>query len=113
MAIVTEVAGRITDVAVKENQHVEPGDLLFRIDPEAYRIALQQAEAAVSAARLQVEQMRTAYHSAEAELGAAQDAADYAQKVFDRYQQLVKTRHGRHAHNMTRWRTTSAPRARG
>ena len=61
VAIVTEVAGRITDVAVTENQHVERGDLLFRIDPEAYRIALQQAEAAVAAARMQVEQMRATF----------------------------------------------------
>jgi membrane fusion protein (multidrug efflux system) len=91
VAIVAEVAGRITDVAVTENQHVEAGDLLFRIDPEAYRIALQQAEATVAAARMQVEQMRAAYHSAEAELKAAEDNADYAQKVFDRYQALVKT----------------------
>jgi membrane fusion protein (multidrug efflux system) len=91
VAIVAEVAGRITDVAVTENQHVERGDLLFRIDPEAYRIALQQAEAAVAAARMQVEQMRATFHSAEAELKAAQDNADYTQKVFDRYQALVKT----------------------
>lgn len=91
VAIVAEVAGRITDVAVTENEPVKRGDLLFRIDPEAYRIALQQADAAISAARMQVEQMRAAYNSAEAEQKSAQDNADYAQKVFDRYQALVKT----------------------
>ena len=93
VSIVAEVAGRITDVAVAENQHVEAGDLLFRIDPEAYQIAYEQAEAGVAAARLQVEQMRSAYRQAEAELKQAQDDLDYKQKVFDRYQKLVQSGH--------------------
>ena len=38
--------GPIVEVAVKENQPVKKGDLLFRIDPAPYRIALAQAEAA-------------------------------------------------------------------
>ncbi len=70
VSIVAEVAGRITDVAVSENEHVKAGDLLFRIDPEAYQIAYEQAQAGVAAARLQVEQMRSAYRQAEAELSA-------------------------------------------
>ncbi len=89
VSIVAEVSGRITDVAVGENDHVKAGDLLFRIDPQAYQIALEQAEAGVSAARLQVEQMRSTYHQAEAELAQAKDDLDYKQKVFDRYQKLV------------------------
>jgi membrane fusion protein (multidrug efflux system) len=91
VSIVAEVAGRITDVAVSENDDVRTGELLFRIDPEAYQIALEQAEAAIAAARLQVEQMRSTYHQAEAELEQARDDLDYKQKVFDRYQKLVQT----------------------
>jgi membrane fusion protein (multidrug efflux system) len=89
--VVAEVAGRITDVAVAENQPVAAGDLLFRIDPQAYRIELDQAEAAVAAARLQVEQMRSSYHQAEAELATARDDLDYRQKVFDRISQLARS----------------------
>ncbi len=91
VSIVAEVAGRITDVAVSENEHVKAGDLLFRIDPEAYQIAYEQAQAGIAAARLQVEQMRSAYRQAEAELSAARDDLDYKQKVFDRYQKLVQS----------------------
>src|SRR3954452_18718300 len=39
-----DVAGRIVEVSVRENDTVHQGDLLFRIDPEPYRLALQQAE---------------------------------------------------------------------
>jgi membrane fusion protein (multidrug efflux system) len=91
VSINAEVAGRITNVAVAENQHVKAGDLLFRIDPEAYQIAYEQAEAAVSSARLQVEQMRTTYRQAVATLNEAEDDLGYKQTVFDRYAKLVQS----------------------
>jgi membrane fusion protein (multidrug efflux system) len=40
-----QVSGPIVEVSVRENQHVETGQVLFRIDPEPFRIALAQAEA--------------------------------------------------------------------
>jgi membrane fusion protein (multidrug efflux system) len=47
VSIAPEVSGRIVEVPVSQNQVVKAGDLLFRINPAAYRIALMQAEAAV------------------------------------------------------------------
>jgi membrane fusion protein (multidrug efflux system) len=47
ISVAPEISGRITDVRVVENQRVKAGDLLFRIDPEPYRIALMEADAAV------------------------------------------------------------------
>jgi len=43
--IAPEVAGRVVEVNAKENAHVSKGQVLFRIDPEPYRIALQGAQA--------------------------------------------------------------------
>jgi multidrug resistance efflux pump len=45
-----EVAGRIVELPVADNQFVHKGDLLLVIDPTNYRIALQLAEAAVAQA---------------------------------------------------------------
>jgi RND family efflux transporter MFP subunit len=42
-----EVAGRIVELPVVDNQLVRKGDLLMRIDPTDYRIAVSLAEAAV------------------------------------------------------------------
>jgi multidrug resistance efflux pump len=42
-----EIAGRIVELPVVDNQFVHKGDLLLLIDPTNYRIALQLAEAAV------------------------------------------------------------------
>ena len=48
--IAPEVSGTITAVEVSNNQFVEAGDVLFRIDDENYRLVLQQAEAALDQA---------------------------------------------------------------
>ena len=52
---------------VADNEVVKAGDVLFVVDPEPYRIALAQADAALGAARLNVEQLRAAYGQAVAQ----------------------------------------------
>src|SRR3954466_5456712 len=44
VSVAPEVNGIITEVMVHENQRVRRGDLLFRIDPRPFRIALANAE---------------------------------------------------------------------
>jgi len=90
VAITADQSGRIVDVEVRENQAVKKGDLLFKIDPEPYTIALNQADAAVAVARLQVEQLRSSYQQAVSEEKSAEDSLDYQQKVFSRQQDLLK-----------------------
>ncbi len=46
--------GYITAVPVTDNQHVNAGDVIARIDDRDYRIALAQAEAQVAAAKANV-----------------------------------------------------------
>ena len=42
-----DVSGRIVELDVRDNQAVHKGDVLFRIDPEPYRLRVDQARAAV------------------------------------------------------------------
>jgi multidrug resistance efflux pump len=46
VTIAPEVAGHVNDLRVKDNQFVHKGDVLFEIDPDDYRIALDRALAA-------------------------------------------------------------------
>src|SRR5215472_6443548 len=42
-----DVSGRIVELNVRDNQKVRKGDVLFRIDPDPYRMRVDQARAAV------------------------------------------------------------------
>src|ERR1700724_2067088 len=42
-----DVSGRIVELDARDNQAVRKGDVLFRIDPEPYRMRVDQARAAV------------------------------------------------------------------
>ncbi|MCB9994224.1 MAG: HlyD family secretion protein [Hyphomicrobiaceae bacterium] len=84
VSISADVPGRVVEVHVSDNETVQAGDLLFQIDPEPYRIALEQADAALAAARLNVEQLRVTYATAEAKLAAAENVLAIRQKAEDR-----------------------------
>ncbi|SMH31858.1 membrane fusion protein, multidrug efflux system [Mesorhizobium australicum] len=82
VTISSETAGRIVDMRVAENMKVKAGDVLFAVDPEPYRIALAQADAALAQARLQVEQLRAAYGQAQTQAKtAAGDVAYYTDQL--------------------------------
>lgn len=90
VSVSSDVAGRIVEVAVRENQHVKAGDLLFRIDPEPYRIALEQANAALANAQVQVATLKTSYAGTGADIQAARDKIAAAQEEYDRQAALMK-----------------------
>jgi RND family efflux transporter MFP subunit len=54
-----EVAGRIVELPVADNQLVHKGDLLMVIDPTDYRIAVHQGEAAVEQAKAVAQNTQT------------------------------------------------------
>jgi membrane fusion protein (multidrug efflux system) len=83
------VAGQVVEVAVRDNQRVRLGQVLFRIDPEPYQIALDQAEARLGSTRLQIEALKTTYRQQQAELQSAKDTADFSEREYDRKKALV------------------------
>lgn len=89
VSIASEAAGRVVSVDIAENQVVKKGDVLFAIDPEPYRIALAQADAAVAGARLNVEQLRAAYNQSMAQERSAASEVDYSQSQYDRAADLA------------------------
>jgi membrane fusion protein, multidrug efflux system len=89
ITISTEVSGRVAEVAVDPNQHVTRGQLLFTLDEEPFRIALQRAEAQLATARNDIESMRATLREKQAALKAAQDSLAYLGREFDRQQQLA------------------------
>jgi len=83
------IDGRVVEIDVKENQAVRKGQVLFRLEPADYQVAVSEAEAALAAARLKVGGSRAVYAQRQADLAAAQEAADYARREAARQKALA------------------------
>jgi membrane fusion protein (multidrug efflux system) len=83
------VAGQAVEIAVHDNERVRKGQLLFRIDPEPHQIAVDQAEARLGSARLQIDVLKANYRQQQAELQSAMDSAAYDEREFERKKALV------------------------
>ena len=90
ITIASDASGRVVEVPIHDNETVRAGDTLFVVDPEPYRIALTQADAALATSRLNVEQMRSAYHQALAKQGVASEEVDYLKDEVNRQTALAK-----------------------
>src|SRR6266446_7179252 len=89
MAISTDVAGRVADIAVHDNEQVKAGQVLFRLDPRPFRIAVEQAKAQLAAERLQIDAMKATYHQKQADAKATEATVAYQQREFERRKQLM------------------------
>lgn len=89
VSIAPEIGGKIVEVAVKEGQQVEAGDLLFRIDPEPFELALRQAQAEIAAAQVDVQSLNTDYRASGADIEAAREQIRYAEVELGREQALM------------------------
>ncbi len=90
VSVSSDVAGRIIEVPVRENQLVKAGDVLFRIDPAPYSIAVSQADAAIANAQVSLETLQTSYQGTGADIQAARDRIAQAQEDLDRQSALMK-----------------------
>jgi membrane fusion protein, multidrug efflux system len=61
VGISTDVPGIVEEVDVTNNQHVEPGQVLYRLDPQQFQIALDNAKASLSQTALTIESMKQDY----------------------------------------------------
>src|SRR5215212_9483903 len=59
VSVSPQVNGQVVQVFVRNGSRVKRGDILFRIDPQPYRVALEQAEAQLASAQLQTHVLRT------------------------------------------------------
>ena len=105
------VFGQIVELPIRDNQIVHVGDLLYRIDPRPYEVALARAEAklavvdfdvralndAVKVADAKIETARAEVARANAEVNrrtadvtAAKARADYAQDYLSRVKPLLE-----------------------
>jgi membrane fusion protein (multidrug efflux system) len=89
MVISSNISGRVSEIGVHDNELVKKGAVLFRIDDAPFRIAVQEAQARLGSARLEVEALQATYRQRQAELTGAEDTLAYQQREYDRQNGLL------------------------
>ncbi len=83
VSVAPKVSGQIVEVLIKDNQRVNEGDLVARIDDTDYKIRVEQMEA-------QYERALLNQQNAKANLNAANTNIEVAKKDLDRYKNLYE-----------------------
>ena len=88
--IAAEVAGRVSELHVKDHTPVKAGDVLVKLDPEPFRLALAKAEAELDSARAAMATLVATWKEAQSELVEAESKVTYWDAQLARQKQLIQ-----------------------
>jgi membrane fusion protein (multidrug efflux system) len=91
VGISTDIAGIVKDVDVKENEQVAAGQVLYRLDPLQFQIALDNAKANLAQTALSIEAMKQDYARMVSDIAAQQAQVDLDQTNFNRATMLLRS----------------------
>src|SRR3984893_1511621 len=89
VGISTDVSGIVQGIDVANNQHVDPGQVLYRLDPRQFQIALDNAKANLAQTALTIDAMKQDYTRMLSDAAAQQAQVELDQATYDRYAALV------------------------
>lgn len=90
VGIAPEVTGRVIEVGVADNSGVKPGQVLFRIDPQQYQLAVAEAEARLARVGQTIGASTASVDAVQARLVEARAVRDNVQEQANRAMELVK-----------------------
>jgi len=90
LTVATDVSGIVANVAVKESQQVDKGQVLFTLDPEPFQIALDGAQANLGTVRNQLTTLQATYRQKQAQIAQARTDVAFFETTFQRQQDLLK-----------------------
>lgn len=90
LTLSTDVSGIVDRIPVHDGEAVKQGQVLFRLDPLKFQIALDNAEANLAQVRLNTEAMRADYQSMLRQAASKQAQVKADQANYDRLAALVK-----------------------
>jgi membrane fusion protein (multidrug efflux system) len=82
------VGGNVVEVLAHDNQPVEADAILFRIDPEPFRIAVAGAQAQMDVVRTDVQSLRAEYRATLQEAAETRSRIDFLMKQLARQEYL-------------------------
>lgn len=91
VGISTDVSGIVQQINVRENQHVDKGQVLYRLDPRQFQIAVDNARANLAQTALTIASMKQDYARMLSDVTAQQAQVALDQATYDRNASLVGT----------------------
>ncbi len=91
VGVATDVSGTVLSIDVHENEVVKKGQILFRLDPQTFQIALDGAQAQLGAVRSQVMTLHANYDLAQVQIQQAETDLPFYETQFQRQQNLLKS----------------------
>ncbi len=91
VGISTDVSGIVRDVDVRDNVHVSAGQVLYRLDPLQFQIALDNAKANLAQTELTIEAMKRDYQRMLSDIAAQQAQVELDQVTYNRFASLVNS----------------------
>ncbi|WP_334397690.1 HlyD family secretion protein [Bradyrhizobium sp. AZCC 2289] len=91
IGVSTDVSGTIKDIKVRENEHVTAGEVLLRLEPSQFQIAVDNAKANLDQTELNIESMKQDYRRMLRDIDAQQAQVELDQVTYDRAATLIKT----------------------
>ncbi len=92
--ITPDISGKVVHVAVREGQHVNPGDELLTLDPQPFQLALDQAKAKLENARVDYDKLKTSLQSLNKLVAFGSNNVELKQHDVDRKSKLVSSMAG-------------------
>ena len=92
--ITPDVVGKINHIDVIEGQHVEPGDLLFEIDPVPFQLAVTQAESRLAMVRTDFDNLKTNLKSLGQLIQLARQTVELKESDVERKAKLLASHMG-------------------
>lgn len=89
--LATDVTGIVLEVPVKEGQHVAKGDILLRLDPQPFEIAVAAAKANVGGIIASLNAAKLDYKRMLGDVAVKEAQVEADQANFDRFAALVKS----------------------
>lgn len=86
--ISSDVSGEIVELHVEEGDSVKAGQLLARINPEAYVSAVESASASVSGSKSELARSRSGIDNAKAQVEQIKSQVDNARRIHERNKTL-------------------------
>jgi len=90
LMVSTDISGIVSEVDVREGQTVKKGDVLFRVDPRQFQIALENVKASLAQTALNIEAMKADYTRMLHDVAAQQSKVELDQTTYDRDAALIR-----------------------